>query len=602
MAATRPRTASRPAVHFEVQAHAWAAHVFDITCTIVQPAAQQRVQLPVWIAGSYMVREFSKQLFDVRATQSGRNLAVVQHDKATWDIAADPSQTLVLNYRVHAHDNSVRTAWLDGTRGFFNGTSLFVWVHGQRDALHGVHLNPAGVPTDWRVATALLPLRTNAKGWGEYQAADYDELVDTPVELGAFWSGTFEACGVPHRFVVTGSPPSFDAARLLRDTQRICETHIRFWHGEGKATGRVAAPVHDRYVFMLNAVDNGYGGLEHRHSTALIAQRSDLPRVGEGKTSEGYMTLLGLISHEYFHTWNVKRLRPREFERYDWARENHTTLLWFFEGLTSYYDDLLLRRSGLMDSTRYLQGLNKTINQVLQTPGRHVHSLAESSFEAWTKYYRADDNTPNITVSYYTKGALVGLCLDLRLRQTGHSLDAVMRGLWQRCAGGPMDESDLLAVLHAVSDEDWRKTLHRWVHGKADLPLKELLGAHGVQVHIDPSAWAQRLGLRVGEGPGVQLKFVFTDGAAQRAGMAPGDEWIGIELPASNGHAASAWRLQKIDELGLYLGSGKRCTALVARDQQLLRLPLVVPAANDPRVGTWRLSVADATALKRWLD
>jgi len=602
MAATRHRTAPRPAVHFEVQAHAWAAHVYDITCTIAQPAAQQRVQLPVWIAGSYMVREFSKQLFDMRATQSGRNLGVVQHDKASWDITADPSQALVLNYRVHAHDNSVRTAWLDGTRGFFNGTSLFVWVHGQRDALHGVHLNPAGAPPDWRVATALLPLRTSAKGWGEYQAADYDELVDTPVELGAFWSGSFEACGVPHRFVVAGSPPSFDAARLLRDAQRICETHIRFWHGEGKATGRVAVPAHDRYVFMLNAVDNGYGGLEHRHSTALIAQRSDLPRVGEVKTSEGYMTLLGLISHEYFHTWNVKRLRPREFERYDWARENHTTLLWFFEGLTSYYDDLLLRRSGLMDNTRYVQGLNKTINQVLQTPGRHVHSLAESSFEAWTKYYRADDNTPNITVSYYTKGALVGLCLDLRLRQMGHSLDAVMRGLWQRCAGGPMDEGDLLAVLHAVSGEDWRKTLHRWVHGTADLPLKELLSAHGVQVHIDPSAWAQRLGLRVGEGPGVQLKFVFTDGAAQRAGMAPGDEWIGIELPPSKGHAASAWRLQKIDDLGLYLGSGKRCTALVARDQQLLRLPLVVPAAIDPRVGTWRLGVTDAAALQRWLD
>jgi predicted metalloprotease with PDZ domain len=527
---------------------------------------------------------------------------VLQIDKASWDIAADPSQALVLNYRVHAHDNSVRTAWLDGTRGFFNGTSLFLWVHGQRDALHGVRLKPDGTPAGWRVATALLPVRTDAKGWGEYQATDYDELVDTPVELGACWSGSFEACGVPHRFVVAGTPPSFDGARLLRDAQRICETHIRFWHGEGKATGRVAAPAHDRYVFMLNAVDSGYGGLEHRHSTALIAQRSDLPRLGENKTSEGYLTLLGLISHEYFHTWNVKRLRPREFERYDWGRENHTTLLWFFEGLTSYYDDLLLRRSGLMDNTRYLQGLNKTINQVLQTPGRHVHSLAQSSFEAWTKYYRADDNTPNITVSYYTKGALVGLCLDLRLRQTGHNLDTVMRGLWQRCAGGPMDEGDLLAVLHAVSGQDWRKNLHRWVQGTADLPLKELLVAHGVQVHIDPSAWAQRLGLRVGEGPGVHLKFVFTDGAAQRAGMAPGDEWIGIELPPSKGHAASAWRMQKIDDLGLYLGAAKRCTALVARDQQLLRLPLVVPAANDPRVGTWRLSVADATALKRWLD
>jgi len=333
----------------------------------------------------------------------------------------------------------------------------------------------------------------------------------------------------------------------------------------------------------------------------MIAQRSDLPRLGDSKTSEGYMTLLGLISHEYFHTWNVKRLRPREFERYDWGRENHTEMLWFFEGLTSYYDDLLLHRSGLMDSTRYVQGLNKTINQVLQTPGRLVHSLAQSSFEAWTKYYRADDNTPNITVSYYTKGALVGLCLDLRLRQMGYSLDTVMRALWQRCAGGPMDEGDLLAVLRDVSGQDWRKTLQRWVHGTADLPLKDLLGAHGIQVHIDPSAWAQRLGLRVSEDRGVQVKFVFTDGAAQRAGMAPGDEWIGIELPASKGRAASAWRLQKIDDLGLYLGAAKRCTALVARDQQLLRLPLVVPAATDPRVGTWRLSVTDAAALKRWL-
>jgi predicted metalloprotease with PDZ domain len=426
-------------------------------------------------------------------------------------------------------------------------------------------------------------------------------LVDTPVEMGAFWSGDFEACGVPHRFVVAGTPPSFDGARLLRDTQRICEAQIRFWHAEGKATGRVAPPAHDRYVFMLNAVDNGYGGLEHRHSTALIAQRSDLPRLGDSKTSEGYMTLLGLISHEYFHTWNVKRLRPREFERYDWARENHTELLWFFEGLTSYYDDLMLRRCGLMDNTRYVQGLNKTINQVLQTPGRHVHSLAQSSFEAWTKYYRADDNTPNITVSYYTKGALVGLCMDLQLRQSGHSLDTVMRALWQRCAGGPMDEGDLLAVLRDVSGQDWRKTLQRWVHGTADLPLKDLLGAHGIQVHIDPSAWAQRLGLRMSEDKGVQVKFVFTGGAAQRAGMAPGDEWIGIELPASKGQAASAWRLQKIDDLGLYLGAAKRCTALVARDQQLLRLPLQVPAADDPRVGTWRLSVADAAALQRWL-
>ena len=601
MAKTRSPATSAP-VHFVVQAHSWAAHVFDITCTIARPLALQRVQLPVWIAGSYLVREFSKQLFDLHAKQLGRPLAVTQHDKASWDIHADTGHALVLHYRVHAHDNSVRTAWLDSERGFFNGTSLFLAVHGQRDASHTVALDPMGTPPGWRVATALIPQRTDTKGWGVYQASGYDELADSPVEMGDFWSGEFVACGVPHRFVVAGSTPSFDGLRLLHDTQRICETHIRFWHAQGKATGRVTKPAHDRYVFMLNAVDSGYGGLEHCHSTALIAQRSDLPRAGQDKASEGYMTLLGLISHEYFHTWNVKRLRPREFERYDWGRENHTELLWFFEGLTSYYDDLLLRRSGLMDDSRYLQGLNKTINQVLQTPGRQVHSLAQSSFEAWTKYYRADDNTPNITVSYYTKGALVGLCLDLRLRQTGHNLDGVMRALWERCAGGPMGEDDLLAVLHATTGENWGKTLRAWVHGRGELPLRALLGDNGVRVHVDPSAWAQRLGLRVSEDQGVHLKFVFSDSAAQRAGMAPGDEWLGLELPASKGRPAQAWRLQKIDDLGLYLGQAKRCTALVARDQQLLRLPLAVPAANDPRVGTWRLSVADAAALKRWLD
>ncbi len=598
----KTRASAHPApVHFEVQAHAWAAHVFDITCTIAQPMAAQRVQPPVLIAGSYLVREFSKQLFGLHAEQAGRSVPVVQQDKASWDIATKPDLPLVLRYRVHAHDDSVRTAWLDGGRGFFNGTSLLMAVQGQRDAMHRLTLHAEGTPPGWRVATALQPQRIDRWGWGSYQARDYDELVDSPVEMGDFWSGEFVACGVPHRFVVAGSTPSFDGQRLLRDTQRICETQIRFWHADGKPTGRVAKPPHDRYVFMLNAVDSGYGGLEHSHSTALIAQRSDLPRTGQDKASEGYMTLLGLISHEYFHTWNVKRLRPREFERYAWDRENHTELLWFFEGLTSYYDDLMLRRCGLMDNTRYLQSLNKTINQVLQTPGRHVHPLAQSSFEAWTKYYRADDNTPNITVSYYTKGALVGLCLDLRLRRTGHSLDQVMRALWQRCAGGPMGEDDLLAVLKQTTGDNWGPTLRAWVHGTGELPLQDLLAQAGVQVHVDPSAWAQRLGLRVSEDKGVQLKYVFTDGAAQRAGMAPGDEWLGVELTARKGHQAQAWRLQKLDDLNLYLAQAKRCTALVARDQQLLRLPLTVPSADDPRVGTWRLSVADSAALERWL-
>ncbi|GAB1381983.1 hypothetical protein MASR1M50_03020 [Burkholderiales bacterium] len=237
----------------------------------------------------------------------------------------------------------------------------------------------------------MTPVQVDARGFGRYRADDYDELVDHPVELGTFWSGHFKAGGVPHRFVVAGAPAAFDGERLLRDTQKICETAIRLWHG-------AKAPPHRRYLFMLNAVGDGYGGLEHRASTALICGRHELPRhdspASAAQVGDGYVTLLGLISHEYFHAWNVKRLKPAEFAPYDFTRENYTRLLWFFEGFTSYYDDLLLRRAGLLDDAAYLKLLTKTINQVQQAPGRHVQSVAQASFDAWVRYYRPDENTP----------------------------------------------------------------------------------------------------------------------------------------------------------------------------------------------------------------
>ena len=355
-------------------------------------------------------------------------------------------------------------------------------------------------------------MRTDARGWGSYRAADYDELVDTPVEMGHFWTGEFVSCGVKHRLVVTGALPSFDGARLLADTERICTAAIRMWHGKN---GR--AP-HRHYVFLLHAVDDGYGGLEHRHSTALICSRRDLPRVGESVASDGYVTLLGLISHEYFHTWNVKRLRPAEFSRYDLEQENYTELLWFFEGFTSYFDDLLLVRAGLIEPAHYLKLLGKTIALVDQTPGRKVQSVAQSSFDAWVKYYRQDENTINATVSYYTKGSLVALCLDLSLRSEGSSLEAVMRGLWKRCAGGPMSEADLQDELHAQTGRSWAQEIRDWVHGTADLPLARLLRAHGVKIDTEKAGMAQRLGLRVRESAltGVTVTHVLAGGAAEQ--------------------------------------------------------------------------------------
>ena len=600
-----PRKETTADIHYHVEPSDLHAHIFRITLTIARPAARQEVSLPVWIPGSYLVREFSKNLQGLEARQGKQTLQLTQCDKHRWQADCDTRKPLVLAYAVCAYDTSVRTAWLDASRGFFNGTSLCLRVEGQEKRKHTLDIASTPATTDWSVATGLTPVKTDKNGFGLYAAANYDELVDCPVEMGSFWTGRFTACGVPHRFVVAGAAPSFDGKRLLEDTRKICEAAIRFWHGDGHK------PPFKNYLFMLNAVGDGYGGLEHRNSTALICGRRDLPRSGETRPQEGYTTLLGLISHEYFHTWNVKRLRPSEFTGYDYTRENYTEMLWFFEGFTSYYDDLLLRRAGLIDDAAYLKLITKTVNQVLQTPGRTVQTVAQASFDAWVKYYRQDENTPNATVSYYTKGSLVALCLDLALRREGHTtLDDVMRALWQRSAGGPMSEADLRAVLRELGGRAFDEELDQWVHSTAELPLAQLLAGQGVALKAEKPQLAQRLGLRVAENHSVHIKTVLRGSAAERAGMNAGDEWLGVEVKGQS------WRITKLDDVAFYAGSHTNLEALVARDGRLLRLPLQLPdTGTDTPSGkgrrptgmspapadTFSMGISDAAALQRWL-
>jgi predicted metalloprotease with PDZ domain len=578
---------------YTVSASDLHAHLFRVTLEIPEPVTQQTVSLPVWIPGSYLVREFAKNLQGLSARQGRRQPAIKQVDKCTWQIDCKPGEALNLHYEVYAFDNSVRTAWLDSRRGFFNGTSLCLRVHGQEDRPHRLALQTVKGQADWHAATGLTPVKTDKRGFGVYQAAHYDELVDCPVEMGTFWSGSFKACGIEHRFVVAGALPSFDGERLLTDTRKICEAEIRFWHGQGVQAGRKAP--HKNYLFMLNAIDDGYGGLEHRNSTALICGRRDLPRVGEKKTGEGYTTLLGLISHEYFHTWNVKQLRPDAFARYDYTRENYTPLLWFFEGFTSYYDDLLLRRAGLIDDATYLQLLTKTINQVAQTPGRHVQTVAQASMDAWVKYYRQDENTPNATVSYYTKGALVALCMDLSLHAEGHTLDVVMRDLYKRCKAGPMREQDVLDALQAVTNRSWQTELQAWVHSTAELPLARLLEAQGIRIHAEPGNFAQHLGLRHADANGsVQVKAVLRGSAAEQAGFAAADEWLGLEVGARGqfGH----WRVNKLEDVPVLMGKERKAVALVSRDKKLLHLSLTVPQQST----VWRLEAPQGRKVDTW--
>ncbi len=557
-------------------------HQFRVTLSVPRPAAEQTVSLPVWIAGSYMVRDFGRHLSGLTARQGRRVVVVEQLDKTRWRVACEGQATLRLSYLVYAFDPSVRAAFLDAGRGFFNGTSLCLRVHGRERGPHRLALGR--LPAGWQVATAMAPAPDGTDF--AFEAADYDELVDHPVELGRFWRGSFQAGGVPHEFVVAGALPGFDGARLLADTQRICEQQIAFWHAASQTP-----PPFERYVFLLNAVADGYGGLEHRASTALIAARRDLPRLAShahphatqpGRNdpqagSEGYVTLLGLISHEYFHTWNVKRLKPAELATPDHQNENYTRLLWFFEGFTSYYDDLMLLRCGLIDAPRYLNLLAKTVNAVAATPGRAVQSVAASSFDAWVKYYRTDENTPNATVSYYLKGSLVALAFDLTLRQRGGSLDEVMRGLWQRSGGGgPITEADIAAVLSQVAGRPLADELQDWVHGTDELPLADLLQAAGVELRPERAAWAAGLGLRLSEGPvsGVQVRSVLAGSAAAAAGVSAGDELLAVD----------GWRIRRLDEAQAWVARDQPFVLLLARDQRVLTLrlrPQACPALAD---------------------
>jgi len=558
------------------------AHRLRVTLAIPRPAPLQRLSLPVWIPGSYLVREFARHLSGLQASQAGRPVAVDQLDKTTWAAHCTGPAGLTVTYDVYAFDASVRAAFLDETRGFFNGTSLCLQVAGREAEPHQLRIGR--LPRGWQVATAMSP----APGRRAWVAANYDELVDHPFALGHFWRAPFRCGGAEFELVVSGAWPSFDGDRLAADVRRLCATQIAFWHGRGR-------PPFARYVFLLQALDEGHGGLEHRASTALVTARRDLPRRGDAEASDGYVGLLGLISHELFHAWNVKRLRPREFMPVDYGRENYTCLLWFFEGVTSYYDDLLLLRAGLIDAARYLKLLAKAINGVAATPGRQVQSVAQARHDAWTKYYRADENTPNATVSYYAKGALVALALDLTLRARGRgSLDDVMRLLWQRCAERGLTEDDIAQALHEVAGRGLTAELAAWVHGTGELPLQPLLAAAGVRWRSEPAPLSAALGLRLSEGAvsGVQVRQVLRGSAAQAAGVAPGDELLAVD----------GWRIRRLDDARQWLAEGRAFELLLARDQRVRR-HRVQPAGPAAPAVALSLEPGDAARAKRdgWL-
>jgi predicted metalloprotease with PDZ domain len=596
---------------YRVRPHCPDAHLFAVELLIGQ-TGRRRFVMPAWCPGSYLIRDFSRHIVRIEANDAdGRMLGLVKTDKQTWEL--DPGTEAVLpfavRYEVYAWDQSVRSARLDRRHGFFNGPSLFLSAEGLTTRPLRIELLPPDGDwgRDWQLATSLRPLGPVPLGFGFYMAEDYADLIDHPVLMGLFDRVSFQVRGVSHALVLSGRHHC-DLPRLGRDLERICEQHAALF-GE--------LPL-DRYLFLTTVRGEGYGGLEHRFSSALLASRDDLPPMGASSEApcEGYRRFLGLCSHEYFHLWHVTRIRPAALVAGTLAAEVHTRLLWVFEGLTSYYDDLALVRGGCIDVSAYLHLLAQTITRVLHTPGRLVQTLAESSFDAWTKFYRQDENGPNAVVSYYAKGALVAFALDLTLRRdTGGrvSLDDLMRVLWLHYGqtGIGVPERGLEALAAELSGLDLGEFFALAVDGTADLDLGPLLATVGVAMRLRPSIGPKDLGgcverfapapcpvtLGVRLRPGARdalIENVFTGGAGEGAGLAPGDQVIAVD-----GLRATTENLERLVSTATV---GTPLSLLVFRGDELLELtasPCPAPADTcelmlDPEAGAAALAVRAA--------
>ena len=489
------------------------AHLYGVEARFPVGGGDVDLMLPVWTPGSYLVREFERHLQELTfATPEGRVLAARKVDKATWRVDARGATSVVARYRVYANDLTVRSAHLDDSHGFFNGACVFLYHPPLKAAPARITVAP---PEHWRVTVALPESPENT-----FAARNYDEIVDSPFEVGTHELHPFDAQGKRHRLAIWGEA-TFSREQLVADMKLIIDAAANIF-GDGVP--------YDEYAFLLMLAPNQYGGLEHSKSCALLASPFTFhPR-------KKYEELLELVSHEYFHLWNVKRIHPEALGPFDYQREAYTRCLWVMEGITSYYDRHILVRAGLQKPDKYLDKLAEEVGKIAAIPGRKRQSLEESSYDAWIKLYRPDENAVNSTISYYLKGGAVALLLDLEMRSRtagGKSLDDLMRLLWQRFGqrnvGFPDDSVQALA--EEASGLDLEAFFERHVRGRDELELERLLATVGLTISAESDGDGNEpwLGVNTRDDGGLVLAAVLDDGPAQAAGLSAGDELIALD-------------------------------------------------------------------------
>jgi predicted metalloprotease with PDZ domain len=490
------------------------SHLFEVTLQVKNWQADTLdLKMPVWTPGSYLVREYSRHLqgFQVNGERD-RTLSWQKCGKNHWQIRTEGSKAVTICYQVFANELTVRTNHLDETHGYFNGAALFFFV--PEFQKHPIRIQIVPPDLSWKVTTSLPQVSANT-----FEAKDFDTLVDSPFEIGQHKIYSFEAGGKPHHYAVWGEG-NLEIERLIRDTQKVIDVEAEMFGG---------LP-YDRYTFFVHLTANSYGGLEHKDSCSLIYSRLGF------RAKDKYDRFIQLVAHEFFHLWNVKRLRPKALEVFDYENENYTPSLWFSEGTTSFYDLIIPFRAGVYDVRTYLNVLSQEISRYLTTPGRLVQPLSESSFDAWIKLYRPDANSANSQMSYYLKGEMVTLLLDLAIRikhQNRKSFDDVARSMWEQFGKDEIGftEAQLRETIQAIAGFDLSPFFARYVDGLEDLPFDEYLAGFGLRL-----ASNQNIGLPAFTGMTVKtengremIKFVESQSPAQKARIDAGDELVAID-------------------------------------------------------------------------
>ncbi|RVU37082.1 M61 family peptidase [Rheinheimera riviphila] len=594
-------------VAFQLWIEDLTAHLVGVQLDFLPPGADLSgnhqpitLQLPAWIPGSYLIRNFARHLAALNAHDQHGELTVTAIDKHSWHVQ-NRGKPITVRYHVYAFDLSVRACYVNDQVAVLNPAACCLSVQGLEHVPQRVTVRPVSAKPQWQLATGLQRLDNTALlGFGDYRANDYQQLIDSPLLMGELAHRSFEVVGITHHLVFAGAVLA-DLARIERDLLPICQQQAAVFGG-------LPADLNE-YWFLNWIVDNGYGGLEHHNSTLLLCNRYDLPNPQlPTELTEDYQNYLALCSHEYFHTWWVKRAKPATFLNYQLDAEQYTSQLWLYEGFTSYYDDLALLRAGLIQLPQYLTTLSKTISRVNRAPSNSRQSLADSSFTAWTKFYQQDENAINSVVSYYGKGSLVALCLDAQLRAADLSLDGLMRQCWQQfgVSGLGSDEHEFFDQLrHYSQNDELVQQCKDWVHGTEPLPLEASLLILGITLqwraaesNKDLSGPAQALqavrdfgALYQANNEGLTISAVPLGSAAYQAGLMVGDVLIAI-----GGLKATE---QNFQQLLQRLPLGESLQLHFFRQQRLLTTSLQLQAA--PELIAWLQAAEETPQQQLWL-